>query len=146
MTDISSVIRFVFWAFALSTLIAMAAIISPMAGLPQWGMWTIAGVGGAIVGLLVCDWFARRQGIKELYDEAPVNGATGVRISFAELLVPYAITTFLLAVFLETVSMRREARQLPPLTLPGWLAYLPVAATMVTIVLLLWFRAKRTRR
>lgn len=146
MTDICAVVRAVFWLIALTTLIAVEVILVRVAVMPSWGAWMIAAGAGGLCGLLAAEGFARCEGVRELYEQAPVNGATGVRISYAELLIPYGMTAFLVACFLGVANGRRLVNGLAPLALPGWLVYLPVIGILCVLLAGLWFRRTRSTR
>jgi hypothetical protein len=98
------------------------------------------------LGFIVSECFVRIPGIRERFDTAPVCGATGAQISYAELLVPYLMAAFFLVITYDVIATRRQQNGLEPIPLPNWLMYLPIGVVFLVTSVALWSWITYSRR
>jgi hypothetical protein len=144
--NVLALIRGSYWIAAYTALFGSRVELTTIDWLPEWGVWGLATLLGALYGLIIADSLARVHGIQEKYANAPVNGATGVRISAAEVTVPYLMSAVCMAIFLEAVNHRRTQHALPPLLTPHWVVYTPIGIGILVLSALAWSFVRYSRR
>jgi hypothetical protein len=130
----------VFWVSALSAALGSEIGLSQMNKFPPGTMWPLAGLIGFLFGLIMVETFLRLRGIRERYEKAPINGATGARIALSDLLMPYLICFVLSWIFVFDITQGRRRHGLKPLVLPHELIYFPLSLMILMALALLWSR------
>ena len=137
------IVQGVYVLYAGSAFVALLLVLPHLRWLPGWGVLAGAWLGGAVFGFFMADAFVSLPPVKPLFEAAPVNGATGVRVSNMDVLVPYAVVAVLGGMLRPVLDVARHRNGLPPIHILNGLVWVPVILAMLMAAALLW--AHRTR-
>ncbi len=135
-----------FWFTSIAAFISARTLMSHLSWLPSWAASILALLVGAVFGIAMVECFVRLHGIKQLFEQEPINGATGAQITFLDLFMPY-IQIGLLIVFLAPVFIKARKRNgLDIPTVPDWAIYLPAIIMLVMVLAFVWSRMVTKRQ
>jgi hypothetical protein len=119
------------------------AVPRPPQWLPGWVILLGAWLGGGVFGFFMADAFVRLPRVKPLFEAAPINGATGVRLSIPDVFVPYTFIAFFGAILLPVFAAARHRAGLPSFPKPYGLIWVPVALALLMAAASLWAHLTR---